>query len=139
MISIHYIHPGYKGVDIWRASSNGARVSRREENIKRGFSRYQRFEAVREILQEEGLGRPDYQFAKNDKHVEYEVLLKSGHTGWRSRLKASYSSLSEFRAYCEIYGAHKRLGYKTPEDAWKANPVVEGGVMPSDYRKAKQQ
>ena len=33
-----------------------------------------------------------------------------------------------------MYGLHTRLGYKTIVGAWRANPVVQGSVDPSDFR-----
>lgn len=61
---------------------------------------------------------------------------KSGLSGWRGKLRKQYASFDEFTAYCEIYNNHARLGYKTPEAAWRANPTIEGSALPSDYRKA---
>jgi hypothetical protein len=61
------------------------------------------------------------------------VTCKSGLKGWQARLRKVYSSLSEFIAYCSTYGNHIQLGYETPEEAWEANPVIQGSVNPSDY------
>lgn len=62
------------------------------------------------------------------------VICKSGAKGWQARLQENYTSLEEFKNYCEIYGIHTRLGYETPEQAWKENKVVEGSTNPSDFR-----
>jgi len=63
------------------------------------------------------------------------VKCKSGIEGWQCRLRKSYSSLKEFSIYANFYGLHKRLGYKTPEAAWRANPLVRGSVNPSDFQR----
>jgi hypothetical protein len=55
--------------------------------------------------------------------------------GWRSRLRNVYMDFEDFKNYCEYYNIHKRLGYKTPESAWRYNPMVEGSVNPRDYCK----
>lgn len=65
------------------------------------------------------------------------VVCKSGIKGWQCKLQTNYSNLEEFQGYCEIYNLHGRLGYKTPEAAWQKNPVVQGSVIPSDFRKVR--
>jgi hypothetical protein len=65
------------------------------------------------------------------------VICRSGLRGWQQRLRSVYSSLQEFAAYCEVYANHTRLGYATPATAWRANPVVQGSVNPSDYRRVR--
>lgn len=65
---------------------------------------------------------------------KYKVKARSGLLGWRQRLQGVYSCFEEFFAYCEIYNNDKTLGYKSPAEAWKENPIVEGSVLPSDYR-----
>jgi len=62
-----------------------------------------------------------------------EVKCKSGLTGWQERLQKVYDSREEFIACSEMYGLHTRLGFKTPEDAWEMNPLIQGSVEPSDY------
>jgi hypothetical protein len=57
---------------------------------------------------------------------------------WRGRLQDTYEDYDEFAAYAEIYSLHTRLGYKTPQAAWDANPVVQGSVNPADYKKVKE-
>jgi hypothetical protein len=64
-----------------------------------------------------------------------QVTCKSGLKGWQDRLQAVYLDIAEWRAYCRNYGLHRRLGYRSAKAAWKANPVVQGSVVPSDYRK----
>lgn len=63
------------------------------------------------------------------------VILKSGATGHQRRLRTDFKNFGTFESYCEVYNLHKRLGYKSPESAWKANPLIESGTNPSDYRK----
>lgn len=66
------------------------------------------------------------------------VKCKSGLEGWRNRLRKNYKNFEEFKEYSEMYGLHQRLGYRSPEAAWKANPVCEGSVKPSDFRKVSK-
>jgi hypothetical protein len=66
---------------------------------------------------------------------KYDVKTASGLSGWRQRLQGVYSNFNEFFACCEIYSNHKKLGYASPKKAWQDNPIVEGSVLPSDYRK----
>lgn len=62
------------------------------------------------------------------------VVCESGLQGWQQRLRDVYESEGEFEQYCSIYGNHIRLGFNSPEEAWDANPLIEGSVEPSDYR-----
>ena len=63
------------------------------------------------------------------------VRCKSGLKGWCNTLQSNYEGgFEEFQRYCETYGLHLTLGFHTAEDAWDANPVVEGSVDTSDYR-----
>ena len=57
--------------------------------------------------------------------------------GYRNRLRRNYTSFGEFEAYCEIRGLHTRLGYKSPKTAWRYNPMIEGSVNPSDFRRVR--
>jgi hypothetical protein len=66
-----------------------------------------------------------------------QVQCRSGLKGWQARLRKIYSSLAEFVTYCSIYNNHARLGYATPETAWRANPIIQGSVNPSDYRRVR--
>jgi hypothetical protein len=63
------------------------------------------------------------------------IRCKSGLMGYRCRLRSNYDSFQQFQAYAEMYGLHNRLGYRTIKGAWKANPMVEGSIEPSDFRK----
>jgi hypothetical protein len=66
------------------------------------------------------------------------VKCKSGIEGWQERLKFLYADFAEFKHYADLYKLHKKLGYRTPKAAWDNNPLVEGSVNPSDYRKVKE-
>jgi hypothetical protein len=66
------------------------------------------------------------------------VKCKSGIMGWQARLWEVYEDFELFLGYCEVYGLHTRLGYDTPRAAWDANPLVQGSVNPSDYRRVKE-
>ena len=67
-----------------------------------------------------------------------QPTCKSGIKGWRMKLRKVYEGgFEQFQAYCESHGIHTRLGYKTPESAWKKNPMIEGSVIPSDLRVVK--
>ena len=63
------------------------------------------------------------------------IRLSSGLRGWQGHLREVYTSVEEFTAYCDIYGIHTRIGYKTPEAAWAKNPLIQGSVNPSDLRR----
>jgi hypothetical protein len=67
------------------------------------------------------------------------ITAKSGLKGWQDKLRKVYDSFEEFEDYCKTYNIHKRLGYKTPEDAWEANPTIQGSIEPSDLRKVKSE
>lgn len=56
---------------------------------------------------------------------------------WTCRLQKNYKNFDEFKAYAEMYGLHTRLGYKTPETAWKSNPVIQGSVNPADFKRVR--
>jgi ABC-type uncharacterized transport system YnjBCD substrate-binding protein len=66
------------------------------------------------------------------------VRCKSGIMGWQAHLRDIYASFEEFAAYAETYGVPKRLGYKNPKTAWKGNPLIQGSVIPSDYRRVRK-
>lgn len=56
---------------------------------------------------------------------------------WKCRLRKNYDSFEQFKHYSEMYGLAQRLGFKTPEDAWSANPVIQGSVSPEDFKVVK--
>lgn len=63
------------------------------------------------------------------------VKCKSGLEGWQCRLRENYVDFEEFESNANLRGLHVRLGYVTPQEAWDDNPIVQGSVNPSDYRK----
>ena len=65
------------------------------------------------------------------------VKCKSGLIGFQCKLQDNYDDFEQFEHYCEMYNVHKRLGYKYACTAWKANPTIQGSVIPSDFRKVK--
>jgi len=56
---------------------------------------------------------------------------------WRGKLQGEYNNFEEFKQYDEVYGLSKRLGFNSPEEAWEANPLIQGGVNPKDYKVVK--
>lgn len=60
---------------------------------------------------------------------------RSGLDGWRQKLRSVYGSFDSFLSYDEYYGISQRLGYKTPQLAWRFNPMIEGSVNPADLCK----
>ena len=64
------------------------------------------------------------------------VICDSGREGWKNKLHNVYSNLEEFSEYDTIYGLHERLGFETAEEAWEANPTVQGSTTPDDFRKS---
>lgn len=69
--------------------------------------------------------------------VMKRVKCKFGLEGWQCRLHKNYGSLEEFEYYSEIYGIHRRLGFNTAEEAWKAYPLKRGSIIPSDLQVVK--
>lgn len=66
------------------------------------------------------------------------VICDSGLEGWQARLRENYTSFREFAGYCEAYGLLERLGYASAKEAWKANPVIQGSTIPSDFRRSEK-
>ena len=63
------------------------------------------------------------------------VICKSGLEGSEGFLQLGYGNFEEFEAFSDMYGLAKRLGYKSAAAAWKANPLVQSSVEPSDFCK----
>ena len=66
-----------------------------------------------------------------------KVKCKSGIIGWKNRLQKNYNSFEEFEHYSESYAIHSRLGFHSAEEAWDANPIIKGSVIPSDLEIVK--
>jgi transposase InsO family protein len=56
---------------------------------------------------------------------------------WIARLHHTYSSFEEWESYSETYGLSSRLGYDSAEEAWEDNPMVQGSIKPSDFKKVE--
>ena len=67
-----------------------------------------------------------------------KVRCKSGVMGEQFKLRDAYSNFEEYKIYCDMWGIHGRLGYKTPETAWRNNPTVQCSNVSSDYCKVKK-
>lgn len=68
----------------------------------------------------------------------FTVKAQSGLEGWRARLRTNYeNSYETFEQFDGIYNIAHRLGYSSRSAAWNANPVIEGSVNPSDFRKVQ--
>lgn len=52
---------------------------------------------------------------------------------WTKRVKEVYCDLDDLRHYDEIFGVVGRLGFKSAESLWKANPMIGGSVRPEDF------
>lgn len=63
-----------------------------------------------------------------------KVKCKSGLLGSQETIKERYESIGEFKKYCQIYGIHKRLGYRTIKSCWESNPTIQSSVEPSDLK-----
>jgi len=64
-----------------------------------------------------------------------QVKCQSGVQGWQCHLQENYPSFGDFQHYAELYGLHTRLGYDSPWEAWRTNPLIQGSVNPTDFRK----
>jgi hypothetical protein len=64
-----------------------------------------------------------------------KTICQSGLTGYQCNLQDNYDDYEQFVHFSRMYNLHGRLGYRTPMAAWKANPVIQGSVEPSDFRK----
>lgn len=64
-----------------------------------------------------------------------QVKCDSGLTGWQTSLRENYDNdFDSFEAYSETYGIAERLGFDSAQEAWDANPTIQGSVIPSDLR-----
>lgn len=56
---------------------------------------------------------------------------------WKDNLQNVYGGdFEQFRVYDAMYNLSERLNFSSPEEAWEANPVVQGSTNPSDYKVA---
>ena len=63
-----------------------------------------------------------------------QVKCDSGITGFRHRLQDNYDNYAEWGRYSEMYDLANRLGYESSWEAWCDNPMIQGSVIPSDFR-----
>ena len=63
------------------------------------------------------------------------VKCRSSLTGWQCRLRDNYKSYEEWEQYADLWSLHLKLGFKTPQTAWRADPIVQGSVDTADYCK----
>lgn len=53
---------------------------------------------------------------------------------WRSTLRDNYDNdFGQWLAYSDMYGLAGRLGFTTAEEAWEANPTIQGSTDPQDF------
>ena len=65
------------------------------------------------------------------------IKCDSGLIGWQAKLRSVYRNLSEFIAYDNAHGIASRIGFDSPQEAWKANPLIQGSVNPGDLRASR--
>jgi hypothetical protein len=53
---------------------------------------------------------------------------------WKMHLQEVYNNFEEFKSYDSVYGNVKTLGFASAEEAWEANPLVQGSTNPRDYK-----
>lgn len=69
----------------------------------------------------------------------YKVRLASGMLGQRYRLQTLYPNFQDFKRYSDIYNLAQRLKFRSAIKAWTANPIVQGGLLVSDFQLAPNQ
>lgn len=58
---------------------------------------------------------------------------------WNGKLQKQYKSFEEFEVFDEIYNLSNRLGFASAEEAWEANPQIQGSSDPADYKVVKEE
>lgn len=66
------------------------------------------------------------------------VKCKSGLWGERFRLRDAYRDFAEFKSFCRMYLAHRRLKFRSAKAAWRKNPLIESSVNPDDFRRVPE-
>ena len=69
--------------------------------------------------------------------MKRKIQCDSGLMGWQDRLRKVYGSHGEFVSYDSIYNIARRIGFDSTEEAWDANPVIQGSVNPKDLRASR--
>lgn len=71
--------------------------------------------------------------------IKHGVICRSGQKGWQAKLQDNYNgNFAAFENYCNVYGIHTRLGFKSVKGAWRVNPMIQGSTNPSDLRRIKE-
>ena len=53
---------------------------------------------------------------------------------WTAKLRDNYDNdFEQFEAYDRSYGLVERLGFRSAEQAWEANPQIKGSTNPADF------
>jgi len=58
--------------------------------------------------------------------------------GWQCHLQTNYKNQVEFEYVSNMHGLHVRLGYSSPSEAWQVNPLIQGSVNPTDFRRVQE-
>ena len=59
---------------------------------------------------------------------------KEGAASWQGSLQENYdNNFEQFQSYDEVYNLAQRLGFNSAEEAWAANPMIQGGTDPADF------
>ncbi|MGC2234078.1 MAG: hypothetical protein WBA09_21440, partial [Candidatus Acidiferrum sp.] len=73
-------------------------------------------------------------------HEQYDeqqskgAAKKTAKPTWKMRLQDSYDGdFKQWEAYDRVYNLAQRLGFKSAQEAWQANPTIQGGVNPADF------
>ena len=69
--------------------------------------------------------------------MKRKIQCDSGLMGWQDRLRKVYGSHGEFVSYDSIYNIARRIGFDCTEEAWDANPVIQGSTNPKDLRASR--
>ena len=63
-----------------------------------------------------------------------KVRCQSGIMGYECHLQESYDNYQQFKHFSQKYNLHNRLGFRSIIIAWETNPVIQGSVIPSDFK-----
>jgi len=58
---------------------------------------------------------------------------------WKDHLQDVYKDFEEWKSYSEMFGLCERLGYESDEEAWEANPLIQGSEQPEEFKVVKSQ
>lgn len=57
---------------------------------------------------------------------------------WKARVRDTYDSLDELKAYDRAYGVVRRCGERSAKALWNKNPLIGGSTDPRDFGKVKE-